>query len=199
MELYTWRTPNGRKVPILLAELGVPYTLVPVDIRTGAQKQPDYLRINPNGKIPALVDGDVRIFESGAILEYLAAKHGRFLPTAPAARAEVMAWLFWQVGGPGPTFGNLGHYVVEEKDNPRAHDRLFAEARRQIGVLDHRLRDREHVAGEYSIADIACYPWFVAVAERVPAALEDAEHVGRWMARLAVRPAVMAGMSICAA
>jgi GST-like protein len=198
LHLYTWRTPNGRKVPILLAELDVPYQLHLVDLGKGEQKQPDYLRINPNGKIPALVDDDVPIFESGAILEHLATKHGKLLPAAPAQRAEVMAWLFWQVGGPGPTFGQLGHYAIDEKDNPRALERFLKEAQRQVGVLDTRLRDREHIAGAYSIADIACYPWFAALAERVPAALEGAEHVARWMARLAIRPAVITGMSVAA-
>lgn len=197
IDLYTWRTPNGRKVPILLAELDLPYQLHPLDIRTGKQKQPEFLAINPNGKIPALVDGGVTIFESGAILEYLAEKHGTLLPTEPAARAEVKSWLYWQVGGPGPTFGQLGHYVLEEPDNLAAHDRFMKETQRLVGVLDGRLRDREHVAGAYSIADIALYPWFVALAERVPSGLAGAEHVTRWMARLALRPPVITGMSVC--
>ena len=202
LDLYTWRTPNGRKVPILLAELALPHQLHLVDISKKQQKLPDYLAINPNGKIPALVDTDggdrVVLFESGAILDYLADKHGKLLPTTPAARAEVRSWLYWQVGGPGPIFGQLGHYVVEERDNPAAHDRFMAETQRLVGVLDRRLHDRDHVAGDYSIADIACYPWFVALAERVPAALEGAEHVARWMARLAIRPAVITGMSVAA-
>jgi GST-like protein len=202
LDLYTWRTPNGRKVPILLAELDLPYQLHLVDIGKRQQKQPEYLAINPNGKIPALVDTDgperIVLFESGAILEHLAERTGKFLPRTPAARAEVKSWLYWQVGGPGPMFGQLGHYVLEERDNPSAHDRFLDETRRLVGVLDGRLHDRDHVAGDYSIADIACYPWFVALAEKVPAALEGAEHVARWMARLAIRPAVITGMSVAA-
>ena len=136
------------------------------------------------------------IFESGAILEYLADKTGRFLPKAPARRAEVMSWLFWQVGGPGPTFGQLGQFGMETPRNERAFDKFVAEAQRLVAVLDARLREREYIAGEYSIADIACYPWLVAMAERQPLAIEGAEHVAAWMGRLALRPAVVTGMSI---
>lgn len=198
-DLYTWRTPNGRKVPILLHELGLPYQLHLVDLTKNEQKAPAYLAINPNGKIPALVDrdgpgGPVTVFESGAILQYLADKSGRFLPTEPAARAAVMSWLFWQVGGPGPTFGQLGSAARE----PARYDKLVAEARRLVGVLDGSLRDREYIAGAYSIADIACYPWFAQVAEEHGMVLEDAPNVAAWMARLAMRPAVIAGMSIAA-
>jgi len=198
IDLYTWRTPNGRKVPILLAELALPFNLHRVDISTGAQKQADYLKLNPNGKIPALVDDGVTVFESGAILTYLAEKHGKFLPASGAARAEVMSWLFWQVGGPGPAFGQLGHYTLVETDNRSAYDRFLAESRRLVGVLDGRLRGREYVAGDYSIADIALYPWFAALAEKMGGALDGAEHVAPWMARLAIRPAVMTGMAVAA-
>ena len=202
LDLYTWRTPNGRKVPILLAELELPHQLHLIDISKKQQKEPAYLAINPNGKIPALVDSDgpggerVTLFESGAILAYLAEKTGRLMPRAAAARAEVMSWLFWQVGGPGPTFGQLGQFGMETPRNEKAFDKFLAEAQRQVGVLDARLREREYIAGEYSIADIANYPWFVAMAERQPLAIEGAEHVAAWMGRLALRPAVVTGMSI---
>ncbi|HVV86803.1 MAG TPA: glutathione S-transferase N-terminal domain-containing protein [Kofleriaceae bacterium] len=203
LDLYTWRTPNGRKVPILLAELELPYQLHLVDLGKHEQKTPAYLAINPNGKIPALVDRDgsgepVRVFESGAILQYLADKTGRLLPRGGAARAEVMSWLFWQVGGPGPTFGQLGQVAHTTPRDDAAYDRLVTEARRQVGVLDRQLRDREYIAGDYSIADIACYPWFVAMAEGQALSLDGAEHVAAWMARLAIRPAVVAGMSVAA-
>ena len=200
LDLYTWRTPNGRKVPILLAELELPHQLHLIDLGQKQQKTADYLKINPNGKIPALIDRDggdeIRLFESGAILQYLAEKHGRFLPRTTAERAEAMAWLFWQVGGPGPMFGQLGQFAAETPRNEAAFDKFFAEAKRLVGVLDGRLRDREYVAGDYSIADIANYPWFVAMAERQPLVLEGAEHVAAWMARVAVRPAVMTGMAV---
>lgn len=202
LDLYTWRTPNGRKAPILIAELGLPHRLHLIDLEKKEQKKPAYLAINPNGKIPAMIDRagpggeEVRLFESGAILAYLAEREGRLLPKAAAARAEVMSWLFWQVGGPGPMFGQLGQFAREVPRNDAAYDKFLAEARRLVGVLDGRLRDREYVAGEYSIADIACYPWFVAMAEKQALALEGAEHVAAWMARVAVRPAVITGMSI---
>lgn len=204
LDLYTWRTPNGRKVPILLAELGLPYQLHLVDLGKHEQKAPAYLAINPNGKIPALVDRDgpdgksVRVFESGAILEYLADKTGRFLPRDPAGRAEVMSWVFWQVGGPGPTFGQLGANDGHGPRDDASYRKVMTEARRLVGVLDGQLRGRDYIAGEYSIADIACFPWFVAVAEQHGMVLEDAEHVAAWMARLATRPAVIEGMSVAA-
>jgi GST-like protein len=202
LDLYTWRTPNGRKVPILLAELGLPHQLHLVDLGKHEQKAPAYLAINPNGKIPALVDRDgeggepVTIFESGAILEYLADKTGRLLPRTPARRAEVMSWVFWQIGGPGPTFGQLGANDGAGPKDEASYRKVMTEARRLVGVLDGALRGKDYIAGEYSIADIACYPWFVQVAEKHGMVLEDAEHVVAWMSRLATRPAVIAGMSV---
>jgi GST-like protein len=204
LDLYTWRTPNGRKVPILLAELELPYQLHLIDLGKQQQKSPGYLAINPNGKIPALIDREgeggepVQIFESGAILQYLADKTGRFLPKAGAARAEVLSWLYWQVGGPGPMFGMLGQFAHETPRNQPAYDKLQKEALRLVGVLDRQLGGREYIAGEYSIADIACYPWFVAMAESQALSLDGAEHVAAWMARLAIRPAVISGMSVAA-
>ena len=205
LDLYTWRTPNGRKVPILLAELGLPHRLHLVDLGKHEQKEPAFLAINPNGKIPALVDGEgpdgekVTIFESGAILEYLADKAGRFLPRQPGRRAEVMSWVFWQVGGPGPTFGRLNSLGsgAGRRDEPH-YQKALDEARRLVAVLDGRLRGRDYIAGEYSIADIACYPWFVEVADQHGMVIEDAEHVAGWMSRLATRAAVITGMSVAA-
>ena len=202
LDLYTWRTPNGKKAPILLAELGWPFELHMVNLGQGDQKKPEYLAINPNGKIPALVDTEglsgelVVVFESGAILEYLADKAGRFLPKDQPGRSEVLSWVYWQVGGPGPFFGQLLAFARQEPRNEGAFEKFFGESQRLIRVLDGRLRDREWIAGEYSIADIVNYPWFAAVAEHHPAALEGADHVKRWIAAMATRPAVQKGMAI---
>ncbi|HSY42149.1 MAG TPA: glutathione S-transferase N-terminal domain-containing protein [Polyangia bacterium] len=202
LDLYTWRTPNGMKAPILLAELGWPFDLHLVNLGQGDQRKPEYLAINPNGKIPALIDteGDnselVVVFESGAILEYLADKAGRFLPKEQPGRAEVLSWTYWQVGGPAPYFSQLLTFAREEPRNNPAFARFFAESQRLVRVLDGRLADREWVAGAYSIADIMNYPWFAAVAENLPEVLEGADHVKRWIAAMAARPAVQKGMSI---
>jgi GST-like protein len=202
LDLYTWRTPNGKKAPILLAELGWPFELHLVDLGLGHQKKPEYLAINPNGKIPALVDTEgpngelVVVFESGAILEYLADKSGRFLPRDQPGRAEALSWAYWQVGGPGPFFSQMLAFARDEPRNQPAFEKFFGESRRLIQVLDGRLRDREWVAGAYSIADIMNYPWFAAVAERQPGALEGADHVKRWIAAMAARPAVQKGMAV---
>lgn len=195
-ELYTWRTPNGRKVPILLAELGWDCELHLVDLGKGEQKIPGYLAINPNGKIPALVDGDVVVFESGAILQHLAEQAGRFLPAQGAARAEVLSWTYWQVGGPGPMFGQLGAFGRETPRNERAFEKFHRESRRLAGVLDGRLRGRQWIAGEYSIADMTTYPWFAAIADSHPDVLEGADAVQAWMERMAARPAVLRGMNL---
>jgi GST-like protein len=201
LDLYTWGTPNGTKVPILLAELGLPYEVHLVNLGQNEQKRAEYLAINPNGKIPALVDTEgtnaelVVVFESGAILEYLADKVGRFLPKDGPGRAEVLSWLYWQVGGPGPTFGQLLSFARETPRNEGAFAKLFAESKRLIGVLDSRLKDREWVAGPYSIADIANYPWFAAAARLQPTAFDGADNVKRWMATMGARPAVQTGMT----
>lgn len=205
LELYTWKTPNGRKVPILLAELGWPCVLYLVNLGENEQKSPEYLAKNPNGKIPALVDGehDVVVFESGAILEYLADKAGRFLPphTDPKqrkARAEVLSWVYWQVGGPGPMFGQLGSFAREQPRDEHAFQKFREEAKRLAGVLDGHLRskDREWIGAEYSIADIINYPWFEAVAHSHPDVLDGADAVKAWMKRMAARPAVKKGMAL---
>jgi GST-like protein len=202
LDLYTWRTPNGKKAPILLAELGWAYELHLVNLGEGEQKKAPYLAINPNGKIPALVDTEascgelVSVFESGAILEYLADKAGRFLPREQPGRAEVLSWVYWQVGGPGPFFGQLLSFSRELPRNQGAFDKFFAESQRLVRVLDGHLKDREWVAGAYSIADIMNYPWFAAVAEIQPAVLDGSEHVKRWIAAMAARPAVQVGMKV---
>jgi GST-like protein len=202
LDLYTWRTPNGKKPPILLAELELSYDLHLVNLGEGEQKRAEYLRINPNGKIPALVDTEgtrgelVVVFESGAILEYLADKASRFLPKEHPGRAEVLSWTHWQMAGPGPMFAQLLAFVGEEPRNEGAVSAFFAESQRLTRVLDGRLRDREWVAGAYSIADIMNYPWFAEIGQRQPAVLEGADHVRRWMAAMAARSAVRAGMAV---
>ncbi len=196
LELYTWRTPNGRKPAIMLAELGWPCTLHLVDLGKNEQKAPEYLAKNPNGKIPAMVDGSVTLFESGAILQYLAEKAGRFLPREPEERAVVLSWSYWQVGGPGPMFGQLGAFAREPKRDEHAFAKFHDEARRLAGVLSGHLKGREWIAREYSIADIINYPWFAAVAELQPDVLEHADAVKAWMERMAARPAVKRGMAL---
>jgi GSH-dependent disulfide-bond oxidoreductase len=200
LDLYTWRTPNGKKPPILLAELDWPYALHLVNLGQSEQKRREYLAINPNGKIPALIDTEgkdnelVVVFESGAILQYLADKAERFLPRGGPGRAEVLSWVYWQVGGPGPFFGQMISFGREKPRNEDAFAKFFEESRRLIGVFDGRLRDREWIAGEYSIADMMNYPWFAAVEEFQPGALEGADAVTRWMRAMATRPAVRKGM-----
>jgi GST-like protein len=202
LDLYTWRTPNGKKAPILLAELDWPFELHLVNLGQGDQRRAEYLAINPNGKIPALVDTEgpngeiVVVFESGAILEYLADKAGRFLPKDQPGRAEVLSWAYWQVGGPGPFFSQMLAFARPEPRNHDAFEMFFGESQRLVRVLDGRLRDREWVAGDYSIADIMNYPWFAAVADEQPDALDGAEHVKRWIAAMAARPAVREGMAV---
>jgi GSH-dependent disulfide-bond oxidoreductase len=202
LDLYTWRTPNGKKAPILLAELGWAYEVHLVNLGQGEQRKAEYLAINPNGKIPALVDSEgtngelVVVFESGAILEYLADKAGRFLPKEQPGRSEVLSWAYWQVGGPGPFFGQLLAFAREKPRNQHAYDKFFAESQRLVRVLDGRLRDREWVAGSYSIADIMNYPWFASLAEAEPTVLDGADHVKRWIAAMAARPAVQTGMNV---
>lgn len=200
LDLYTWHTPNGKKVPILLAELGWSYELHLVNLAENDQKKPEYLAINPNGKIPALVDTEgahgelVVVFESGAILQYLATKAGQLLPRDEPGRAEVLSWVYWQVGGPGPFFGQMIAFGGQEPRNVAAFEKFVGESKRLVGVLDARLRDREWVAGAYSIADIINYPWFAAVAESQPHVLDGAAAVRQWMSRMAARPAVQTGM-----
>lgn len=206
IDLYTWTTPNGRKVSVLLEELGLAYRVHPVDLAAGAQREADFLELSPNGRIPALVDGDapggpVTLFESGAIMLYLAEREGRFLPASGQARASVLEWLFWQMAGVGPMIGQLGHFVNQAPERIEyAVTRYLEETVRLLTVLDDRLRGRDYVADTVSIADFALYPW-VEVAWQPLKALEPdrigvLDAVDGWLARLARRPGVQAGMQI---
>ena len=203
IDLYTWSTSNGRKASIMLEELGADYTVHPIHIGKGDQFTPEYLAINPNGKIPAIVDSDgpggapITVFESGAILIYLAEKHGRFLPTAPVARMEVIQWLMFQMGGIGPIFGQVHHFLRAAKvEVPYGIERYGTEARRLYGVLDRRLDGRDHLAGDgYSIADIATYPWVVR-HEWQQVDLAEFPNVKRWYDAVGSRPAVQRGLQI---
>ena len=162
IDLYTWTTPNGRKVSIALEELKLPYTVHSVDIGKGQQFTPEFTQVSPNNKIPAIVDraNGLTLMESGAILLYLADKTGQLLPAAGPARYRAIEWLMWQMGGPGPTFGQVHAYVRYNKGKaPFAEERLMKEAHRLYSVLDTRLADREFVADDYSMADIALWPW----------------------------------------
>ena len=203
IDLYTWSTSNGRKASIMLEELGADYTVHPIHIGKGDQFTPDYLAINPNGKIPAIVDSDgpggapITVFESGAILIYLAEKSGRFLPTEPVARMEVIQWLMFQMGGIGPMFGQVHHFLRAAKEQvPYGIERYGTEVRRLYGVLDRRLDGRDHLAGDgYSIADIATWPW-VFRREWQQIDLADFPNVKRWFDAVGSRPAVERGMQI---
>jgi GST-like protein len=196
IDLYYWTTPNGHKITLLLEELGLPYKIFPVNIGKGEQFEPGFLKISPNNRIPAIVDHEpvdggepVSIFESGAILLYLAEKTGQFIPNTLRGGAEVLEWLFWQMGGLGPMAGQNHHFNVYAPEKiPYAIDRYVRETGRLYGVLNKRLADREFVAGEYSIADMACYPWIVS-HERQGQNLEDFPHLKRWFDTIAARPA----------
>jgi GST-like protein len=202
LDLYTWHTPNGRKPAIMLAELELPYELHLVDISRGEQKRHSYLELNPNGKIPALVDvdshlGHVVVFESGAILQYLGEKYGRFLPrTLGGRRAEVLSWLFWHTGGPGPFFGQLGTFGAKSPRDEMVYAHFFKEAKRLVDVLEHRLVNRDFIADEYSVADIGCFPWFEELHESFPEVLEHAHEVKSWLKRIGARPWVRHGMRL---
>jgi len=198
IDLYTWNTPNGHKLTIFLEEAGLPYRLHPVDLTKGEQFSPEFLRISPNNKIPAIVDNapadggpPMPVFESGAILEYLANKAGRFLPGDLRGRTEVMQWLFWQMAGLGPMLGQNNHFAHAAPEKiPYAIDRYVKETARLYRVLDTRLADREFIAGAYSIADMACHPWIASYA-RQSQRLEDFPHVKRWFETVGARPAVV--------
>ena len=198
IELHYWPTPNGHKIPIFLEEAGLEYAIVPVDIGKGDQFKPEYLAISPNNKMPAIVDtapsdggAPVSVFESGAILVYLADKIGRFLPRGLRERNETLEWLFWQVGGLGPMTGQYGHFNVYAPEKiPYAIDRYTKEAYRLLGVIDGRLKGREFVAaGEFTIADMAIHPWINAY-KKAPLDLEPYPELRRWHAAIAARPAV---------
>ena len=202
IDLYTWGTPNGRKASIMLEEMGLPYRLHSVDIGKGEQRKPEYLALNPNGKIPTIVDEDgpggapITVFESGAILIYLADKTGKLLSTEPRARLLALQWLMFQMGGVGPMFGQAHHFLrAAPEPIPYAVERYLKETRRLYGVLDHRLGEAAYLAGEYSIADIATYPW-VARHGWHKVELAAFPNVERWFAAIGARPAVERGMRV---
>jgi len=198
IDLYYWPTPNGRKISIMLEECDLEYNVIPVDIGAGDQFKPEFLRISPNNRMPAIVDHDTgtSVFEGGAILMYLAEKCGRFLPTEQHDRLEVLQWLFWQAGGLGPMAGQLSHfesYTLEPV--PYAHDRYADEYERLFAVMDVRLRNREFLAGDYSIADIASFPW-VLPYRKLGADLDEFNNLRRWFDAIKERPAVQSGVDL---
>ena len=198
IDLYTWTTPNGRKISICLEELGLAYTAHAIDIGKDEQFRPDFLKISPNNKIPAIVDRDngLHLMESGAILIYLAEKTGRLMPKPPEPRYRVIEWLMWQMGGPGPFLGQVHHFVKYNKGKaPYAEERFLKEAHRLYGVLDRRLADREFVADDYSIADIAIWPW-ISRFEWQTIDLAQYPNVKRWYTTIAKRPAVQKGYKV---
>jgi GST-like protein len=204
IELYYWPTPNGHKITLLLEESGLPYTIKPVNIGKGEQFEPSFLAISPNNRMPAIVDtkpadgGEpISVFESGAILEYLAEKSGRFLPADTRGRYKVLQWLYWQVGGLGPMLGQNHHFnrYAPEKI-PYAIDRYVNETRRLYGVLNKRLEGRAFIAGkDYTIADMAAYPWIVPY-ENQGMALEDFPHLKAWFEAIRARPATQRAYAI---
>ncbi len=196
IELYTATTPNGRKVSIALEELGLAYQVHAFNLRALDQKTPEFLAINPNGRIPAIVDDGFAVFESGACLLYLAEKTGKLMPTDPHGRSRVIQWLMWQMGGLGPMQGqaNVFFRYFPEKIQP-AIDRYQNEVRRLFGVMDSRLAGAEWLADEYSIADIACYPW-IAQADWSGVPLDPFPNLTRWFTAMGERPAVATGMLV---
>ncbi|HEY7218773.1 MAG TPA: glutathione S-transferase N-terminal domain-containing protein [Candidatus Binatia bacterium] len=201
IRLYTWGTPNGKKVSIMLEEIGMAYEVHPVNIGQGDQFKPEYLAINPNNKIPAIIDTDgpsgkpFTLFESGAILMYLAEKSGKMWPVDMRQRYLVSQWLMFQMGGVGPMFGQANYFYRHEEKVPYAIERYHKESLRLYGVLEKRLSESEYLAGEYSIADIATYTW-VGRHEMHHVKLEEFSNVKRWFDVISERPAVQRGMEI---
>jgi GSH-dependent disulfide-bond oxidoreductase len=196
IDLLYWTTPNGHKITMFLEETGLPYKIIPVNIGKGEQFAPDFLAVSPNNRIPGIVDHDppgggkpVSVFESGAILLYLAEKTGKFLPKDLHGRYDTIQWLFWQMGGLGPMAGQNHHFAIYAPEKiPYAIDRYVNETNRLYGVLNKRLSNRDFLAGEYSIADMASYPWIVPY-ERQGQKLEDFPHLKRWFEAIKARPA----------
>jgi GST-like protein len=203
IDLYTWGTPNGRKVSVMLEECGLAYNVHPIDIGKGDQFKPEFVAIDPNSKIPAIVDSDgpdgkpFPLFESGAILIYLSGKTGKFLPAATSGKYVALQWLMFQMGGVGPFFGQVHHFLRAAKEPvPYAIDRYVKEKDRLYGVLDKRLGEAKYLAGtEYTIADIATYPW-VARYEWHKTDLNQFPNVKRWFDAISQRPAVQRGMKV---
>jgi GST-like protein len=195
IDLYTWTTPNGRKISIMLEELGLPYNAIAVNIGQGEQHDPEFLKISPNNKIPAIVDHDsgVSLMESGAILMYLAEKTGQFMPPSGAAKWQVVEWLMMQIGSVGPMLGQTHHFLFYNKGkDPYAEERYSKENARIYGVLDKRLGEHQYLAGDYSIADIATWPW-IARHPRQEMNLHEYPNLLRWYLEIAARPAVQRG------
>jgi len=198
IDLYTWTTPNGRKVSILLEELGLDYSVHAIDIGKDEQFSPAFLKISPNNKIPAIVDHEtgISLMESGAIMWYLAEKHGRFLPKGEAARAEVMQWLMWQMGGFGPMAGQAHHFLhFNPGKSAYAEERFSSEVQRLYSVLDKQLEGQDFICGDYSIADMACWPW-VSRYEWQQIDLANYPNVRRWYQQLRARDAVQKGYHV---
>ena len=202
IELYYWPTPNGWKITIMLEDCRLPYTVLPVNIGKGDQFKPEFLSISPNNKMPAIVDHEgpggepISVFESGAILQYLGRKTGRFYPRDERGRVEVDQWLFWQMGGFGPMLGQAHHFRIYAPEKVEyAIDRYTNETHRLYGVLNKRLADREFVAGEYSIADMAIAPW-AKLWERQGQNIAEFPHAKRWLETVLARPAVQRGIGV---
>jgi GSH-dependent disulfide-bond oxidoreductase len=204
IDLYFWATPNGKKVSVALEELELAYKVIPINIGRGEQFTPEFLAISPNNRIPAIVDhapagggAAISVFESGAILLYLAEKTGKLLPKDVRGRIEAYEWLMWQMGGIGPMFGQANHFAAYAPERiPYAISRYVNEAKRLLKVLDTRLEGREFVAGAYSIADIASYPWVVSARDRLIKDEFDYPNVVRWLDAIGARPAVTRGMTV---
>ena len=199
--LYYWPTPNGHKISIMLEELGVPYQLHPIDIGKGEQFAPSFLKIAPNNRMPAIVDPDgpggrpVSVFESGAILQYLGRKYGRFYPQEERLRIQVEEWLFWQVGGLGPMAGQANHFLVYAKEDlPYAKKRYSDEVHRLCGVMNKRLATRKFLAGAYSIADMACWSWVLSAGKYTN--MDEFPNLKAWRDRVGKRPAVVRGKAL---
>ena len=198
IDFYFWTTPNGYKVLMFLEELDIPYRIIPINISKGEQFGSEFLQISPNNKIPAIIDSDpksgnapIEIFESGAILLYLAEKTARFIPSELAARSDVLKWLFWQVGGLGPMLGQYQYFhQYAEKRVPSAIERYKKETERLFSVLNKKLGNSQYISGEYSIADIACYPWILKYSF-LGLQIDNFPNLKRWIDQIAVRPAII--------
>jgi GST-like protein len=203
IDLHYWPTPNGRKISIMLEEIGLAYRIIPVDIGRGGQFSPEFLAISPNNRMPAIVDHDplgggapISIFESAAILIYLAEKSGKFMPQDPRGKYEVIQWVMWQMGGLGPMAGQTHHFREYAPEKlPYAIDRYTNEVSRLYCVMDRRLSDREYLAGDYSIADMAAWPWIVPWKIQGQT-IDDFPHLKRWFDTIAARPAVVRGRAV---
>jgi GST-like protein len=201
IDFYYWPTPNGWKVAIMLEECGLEYRMIPVNIGRGDQFKPVFLAISPNNRMPAIVDHEdahrpVSIFESGAILIHLAERTGRFMPQSRRGRKETSEWLFWQVGNLGPTAGQLSHFVnYAPGEHPYSHKRYADEYNRCLGVLERRLDGRQFIVDDYSIADMACWPW-VLISKPLGQPLDEFPNVARWRETIKQRPAVQRGVDL---